>query len=227
MTNMIWSNEICRCYTKISMIRITSKEAAEPVPIIPYEAQERFLKALIDTRGQVDEVTDRYARAVLLQGRLRRAAAPYAYVFKLAWEIVRGRYWKSSSKVHGGANQEVMEMLADIHASGEKIDHYINEAMKPGSTKRLSGFGHRIYKTYDPRAKVLKEAFHKLVHGKSKFRGNAALLEIALRLEERALKEDFFISRKLYPNVDFYSGLIYKGPALVAECAAAIRNTTN
>jgi hypothetical protein len=66
---------------------------------------ERFLKALIDTRGQLDEVTDRYVRVVLLQGRLRRAAAPYAYVFKLAWEIVRGRYWKSSSKVHGGANQ--------------------------------------------------------------------------------------------------------------------------
>ncbi len=110
---------------------------------------------------------------------------------------------------HGGANQEVMEMLEDIRKSGEKIDHYINEAMKPGSTLRLSGFGHRIYKTYDPRAKVLKEAFHRLVSGKSKFRGNAELLEIALRLEERALKEDFFISRKLYPNVDFYSGLIY------------------
>ena len=111
--------------------------------------------------------------------------------------------------MHGGANQEVMEMLGSIHSSGEKIDNYINEAMKPGSTRRLSGFGHRVYKTYDPRAKVLKEAFHRLVHGKSKFRGNEELLEIALRLEERALKEDFFISRKLYPNVDFYSGLIY------------------
>lgn len=110
---------------------------------------------------------------------------------------------------HGGANQEVMEMLSDIYASGEKIDHYINEAMKPGSTKRLSGFGHRVYKTYDPRAKVLKEAFHKLVHGKGHFRGHQGLLEIALKLEERALKEDFFISRRLYPNVDFYSGLIY------------------
>jgi citrate synthase len=111
--------------------------------------------------------------------------------------------------LHGGANQDVMEMLEDIHTSGEKIDHYINEAMKPGSTRRLSGFGHRIYKTYDPRAKVLKEAFHRLVHGKSKFRGKEELLEIALRMEERALKEDFFVSRKLYPNVDFYSGLIY------------------
>ncbi len=110
---------------------------------------------------------------------------------------------------HGGANQEVMEMLADIRNSGEKLDHYLNEAMKPGSTRRLSGFGHRIYKTYDPRAKVLKEAFHKLVSGKSKFRGNQELLDIALSLEERALKEDFFVSRRLYPNVDFYSGLIY------------------
>jgi citrate synthase len=110
---------------------------------------------------------------------------------------------------HGGANQEVMEMLEDIHTSGATIDQYINDAMKPGSTRRLAGFGHRIYKTYDPRAKVLKEAFDKLVHGKGKLRGRKELLDIALKLEERALKEDFFISRKLYPNVDFYSGLIY------------------
>lgn len=110
---------------------------------------------------------------------------------------------------HGGANQDVMEMLEEIHASGDKIDDYLHEAMNPESPKRLAGFGHRVYKTYDPRAKVLKEAFHRLIQGKSRFKGNEALLEIALKLEERALKEDFFISRKLYPNVDFYSGLIY------------------
>jgi len=110
---------------------------------------------------------------------------------------------------HGGANQEVMEMLQEIEASGGKIDDYLNQAMDPSNPKRLAGFGHRVYKTYDPRARVLKEAFHRLIHGKSKFQGNESFLEIALRLEERALKEDFFISRKLYPNVDFYSGLIY------------------
>jgi len=111
---------------------------------------------------------------------------------------------------HGGANQDVMEMLEEIHATGDKIDQYLNEAMNPNSPKRLAGFGHRVYKTYDPRAKVLKEAFHRLIKKKSnKLRGNEAYLHIALKLEERALKEDFFISRKLYPNVDFYSGLIY------------------
>ena len=110
---------------------------------------------------------------------------------------------------HGGANQDVMHMLEEIHQSGETIDQYIHEAIDPNNPKRLAGFGHRVYKTYDPRAKILKEAFHRLIKKDSKFNGNEALLEIALKLEERALKEDFFISRKLYPNVDFYSGLIY------------------
>ncbi len=110
---------------------------------------------------------------------------------------------------HGGANQDVMEMLEEIHASGDKVDQYMQEAIDPKSPKRLAGFGHRVYKTYDPRAKILKEAFHRLIRKGGKFNGNEAYLEIALKLEERALKEDFFISRKLYPNVDFYSGLIY------------------
>jgi citrate synthase len=110
---------------------------------------------------------------------------------------------------HGGANQDVMQMLEEIHESGDKVDQYMQEAIDPKSPKRLAGFGHRVYKTYDPRAKILKEAFHRLIRKEGGFSGNEAFLEIALKLEERALKEDFFISRKLYPNVDFYSGLIY------------------
>ena len=110
---------------------------------------------------------------------------------------------------HGGANQDVMQMLEEIHASGDKVDQYMQEAIDPNTPKRLAGFGHRVYKTYDPRAKILKEAFHRLIKKDGGFNGNEALLDIALKLEERALKEDFFISRKLYPNVDFYSGLIY------------------
>ena len=108
---------------------------------------------------------------------------------------------------HGGANQEVMEMLERIHKSGKGVQEHIRVATDPKSPVRLSGFGHRVYKTYDPRAKVIKEACHRLVE---KFGVHDPLLEIALKLEAAALKHEFFISRKLYPNVDFSIGIIYK-----------------
>ncbi len=108
---------------------------------------------------------------------------------------------------HGGANQEVMEMLDEIHSSGGDVNKYVEAVKKPGSNLRLSGFGHRVYKTFDPRAKVIKEACDRYF----KSRGvHDPLLDIALKLEEIALKDDFFISRRLYPNVDFYSGILYK-----------------
>ena len=108
---------------------------------------------------------------------------------------------------HGGANQEVMEMLDEIHQGGGDIKKYMDLAKSPNSPVRLAGFGHRVYKTFDPRAKVIKEACHRYFE---KHGVNDPLLEIALKLEEAALKDDFFISRKLYPNVDFYSGILYK-----------------
>ena len=108
---------------------------------------------------------------------------------------------------HGGANQEVMEMLEEIHRTGGDINKYVAAAKDPNSPVRLSGFGHRVYKTYDPRAKVIKQACDRYF----KKRGvNDPLLEIAFKLEEVALNDDFFISRKLYPNVDFYSGILYR-----------------
>ena len=109
--------------------------------------------------------------------------------------------------LHGGASQEVMEMLEHIHTEGGDVKKYVAIAKDPNSPVRLSGFGHRIYKTYDPRAKVIKEACHRIL---GKFGKNDPLLEIAVRLEGEALRDEFFISRKLYPNVDFYSGIIYK-----------------
>ncbi len=109
--------------------------------------------------------------------------------------------------LHGGANQEVMEMLEQIHTSGKGIEDYIRMATEPKSQLRLFGFGHRVYKTYDPRAKVIKDACYRLIE---KFGVNDPLLEIALKLERAALKNEFFITRHLYPNVDFYSGIIYK-----------------
>jgi len=112
-----------------------------------------------------------------------------------------------SGPIHGGANQDVMEMLEEIHQAGGNIDSYLSEAMIPNSSKRLSGFGHRIYKTYDPRAKIIKEYCHKILR---KHKGTDPLLEIAMKLEERALREEYFIKRNLYPNVDFYSGIVLK-----------------
>jgi len=109
--------------------------------------------------------------------------------------------------LHGGANQKVIEMILQIKDNGMKIKDVIEKAKDKNSDFKLSGFGHRVYKTYDPRAKILKDACDKFF---SKRKIDEPLVEIAMELEEAALKDDYFISKKLYPNVDFYSGILYK-----------------
>lgn len=109
--------------------------------------------------------------------------------------------------LHGGANQAVLEMLEAIHAAGDDGTKFI-QAAKDGKGARLMGFGHRVYKNYDPRAKIIKGSFDKALA--SLGIKNDPLLDIARKLEEVALNDDYFISRKLYPNVDFYSGLIMR-----------------
>ncbi|MDE0652849.1 MAG: citrate (Si)-synthase, partial [bacterium] len=104
---------------------------------------------------------------------------------------------------HGGANEAVLAMLRDIE-SYENVDPFIAD-VKAGKC-RLMGFGHRVYKNYDPRAKIIKEAADEVFQ----LAGRNPLLDIALKLEEVALADEYFISRRLYPNVDFYSGLIYE-----------------
>jgi citrate synthase len=108
---------------------------------------------------------------------------------------------------HGGANQEVIEMLELIHKEGGKVSRYVEMAKDKKSDFRLMGFGHRVYKNFDPRAKILKATCDKLF---AKRRVSDPLLDIAKELEEAALKDPYFIEKKLYPNVDFYSGIIYK-----------------
>ncbi|MDQ0755641.1 citrate synthase [Arthrobacter sp. B3I4] len=108
---------------------------------------------------------------------------------------------------HGGANEAVLKMLRQIQADGIKPEDYMEKVKNKEDGVRLMGFGHRVYKNYDPRAKIVKATAHEIL---SKLGGNDELLEIALRLEEKALQDDYFIERKLYPNVDFYTGLIYK-----------------
>jgi citrate synthase len=109
--------------------------------------------------------------------------------------------------LHGGANQEVLEMLEIIRQDGGGPRKFIDLAKKKDSGFRLMGFGHRVYKNYDPRAKVIKAACDKVL---PKLKRQDPLLDIARQLEEEALKDPYFVDRKLYPNVDFYSGIIYR-----------------
>jgi citrate synthase len=108
---------------------------------------------------------------------------------------------------HGGANEEVIDMLQQMHNSGDSVKKYVEMAKDKNSNFKLMGFGHRVYKNFDPRAKILKAACDKLL---DKMKISNPLLDIAKELEEAALKDSYFIERKLYPNVDFYSGIIYK-----------------
>ena len=109
--------------------------------------------------------------------------------------------------LHGGANQAVLEMLSKIHRSGGGVNTFIRQVKNREDGVRLMGFGHRVYKNYDPRAAIVKETAYEVF---AALGVSDPLLDIALRLEEVALSDDFFISRRLYPNVDFYTGLIYK-----------------
>jgi citrate synthase len=106
---------------------------------------------------------------------------------------------------HGGANEAVLRMLTEI-GSVDRVPAFVS-AVKSGEAGRLMGFGHRVYKNYDPRAKIIKQ----LAHDVFEVTGTSPLLDVALELERIALEDDYFVSRKLYPNVDFYSGIIYQG----------------
>jgi len=109
--------------------------------------------------------------------------------------------------LHGGANQAVLEMLGQIHASGEGVDAFIAKVKSRQDGVKLMGFGHRVYKNYDPRAAIVKKTAYEVLEA---LNVNDPLLDIALQLEAVALVDPYFIERKLYPNVDFYTGLIYK-----------------
>ena len=109
--------------------------------------------------------------------------------------------------LHGGANQQVIEMLEQIAEQEGSADKFIAKAKDKNDTTRLMGFGHRVYKSYDPRAAILKKACADVLKRVGR---SSQLLDIAMRLEEVALHDDYFVSRKLYPNVDFYSGVIYQ-----------------
>lgn len=131
---------------------------------------------------------------------MRAVGSSYSDPFSATSSAIAALY----GPLHGGANEAVLHMLAEI-GSVERVPEFIG-SVKSGKTGRLMGFGHRVYKNYDPRAKICK----KLAHEVFSVTGVNPLLAIALELEKVALQDDYFISRHLYPNVDFYSGLIYQ-----------------
>lgn len=115
---------------------------------------------------------------------------------------------------HGGANMAVLDMLQNIHREGIPVSRYINQAKDRSSSVRLMGFGHRVYRNFDPRAQILKKAAHSLLESMNI---TDPLLDIAREVEEAALADDYFRERRLYPNVDFYSGIILRAIGIPAD----------
>jgi len=115
---------------------------------------------------------------------------------------------------HGGANQAVIEMLQEIQASGGDCDKFLDQVKSGEAKTRLMGFGHRVYKNFDPRATLLKKACDRVFN---ELGIHDPLLDLAKKLEERALSDEYFVKRKLYPNVDFYSGIIYRAIGIPTE----------
>jgi citrate synthase len=127
-----------------------------------------------------------------------------------------GALWGPS---HGGANQKVIEMLSEIRDEGITAREFVERSKKAEADERLMGFGHRVYKNFDPRMRIIKKACFDVLE---KLGVRTKLLEIAVELEEIALKDDYFVERKLYPNVDFYSGVIYNAIGTPANMFTAM-----
>jgi citrate synthase len=121
--------------------------------------------------------------------------------------------------LHGGANQAVLEMLEQIHREGDDGSRFMEAAKDKKSGRRLMGFGHRVYKNYDPRAKIVKKQCDELLEA---LKISDPLLDIAMRLEQAALHDPYFIERKLYPNVDFYSGIMMRAVGIPVEMFTVI-----
>ncbi len=168
------------------------------LPTEPYELDEKIVKAL-DTLLllHLDHEQNCSTSTVRLVGSAK--ANIYASVAAGVNAL--------SGPLHGGANQQVLEMLVRIRDGGGDVDQFVRDIKDPYVDARLMGFGHRVYKSYDPRAAIIKKHADEILADRGE---RDELLDIALRLEEIALEDDYFTERNLYPNVDFYTGLIYE-----------------
>ncbi len=167
-------------------------------PVRPYELDEDMIHALSVfwiLHADHEQNCSTSAVRVVGSGQVNLYAAISAGIAAL---------W---GPLHGGANQKVIEMLEQIHSEGVSVKSIMEQAKDKSNPFRLMGFGHRVYKTYDPRAKIMKGMCHKIM---DKFQIEDPLLDIAMQFEDIALKDDYFIEKNLYPNIDFYSGIVLR-----------------
>jgi len=168
------------------------------VPSRPYEVDEEIVKVLNQILILHAEHEQNCSTSTV-----RLVGSAQANVFA----VVSAGICALWGPLHGGANESVLDMLDEIHRDGGGSQKFIDLAKKKDSGFKLMGFGHRVYKNYDPRAKIIKAACDKVL---SRLKIKDPLLDIARAMEEAALKDPYFVERKLYPNVDFYSGIIYR-----------------
>lgn len=179
-------------------------------PVCPYEIQPeivRALETLLILHADHEQNCSTSAVRLVGSARVNLYAAISAGICAL---------W---GPLHGGANQMVIEMLENIISSGKSVKEYINDIKNSKGKELLYGFGHRVYKTYDPRAKIIKKACDTLL---KTLKVNDPMLDVALELEAIALQDEYFLSRNLYPNVDFYSGIIYRAIGIPKEMFTVI-----
>ena len=171
------------------------------LPTMHYEPSPVFVKAMdVILILHADHEQNASTSTVRLAGS--SGANPYA-----ALSAGISSLW---GPAHGGANEAVIRMLEDIVESDHDVKYYIDRAKDKDSQFRLMGFGHRVYKNYDPRAKIIREVCHELLDELGEDNPNQPLFDTAMELERIALEDDYFVQRKLYPNVDFYSGIILR-----------------
>lgn len=174
-------------------------------PVCPYEIHPEVVKALeVLLILHADHEQNCSTSAVRLVGsaRVNLYASISAGICAL---------W---GPLHGGANQMVIEMLEDIISSGKSVKEYVEDVKCSRGKTLLYGFGHRVYKTYDPRAKIIKKTCDQVL---KTLKVNDRMLDVALELEALAMQDEYFTSRNLYPNVDFYSGIIYRAIGIPKE----------
>jgi len=215
-----FDEQAARLISQVRTIAAFSYRKSHGLPIIypkpSYKYTENFLHMLFSDVYEDYELRPEVVRALdtifLLHAdheqncstsTVRMVASAQANLFASAAAGVCALW----GPLHGGANQSVIEMLADIHRAGDDGSRFIKAAKDKTSGKRLMGFGHRVYRNHDPRARIIKKACDTLL---AALKIEDPLLDIAHRMEEAALSDPYFIERKLYPNVDFYSGIIMR-----------------
>jgi citrate synthase len=227
-----FDRQAARLISKVRTIAAFAYRKSRGLPIVypkpVYKYTANFLHMLFSEPYQDYELKPEVVRALDLifllhadheqncsTATVRMIASSHANLFACA----AGGVCALWGPLHGGANQAVIEMLEQIHREGDDGSKFIAAAKDKQSGRKLMGFGHRVYRNYDPRAKIIKEQCDKLL---SIMHVDDPLLNIAKHLEETALRDEYFIERKLYPNVDFYSGIIMRAIGIPIEMFTVI-----